>query len=208
MRWVMKKFFVILAMSILVGAFVMALDTNTDTQTITITMNEIALLAVTGEEASTGPTTADAPGVTIAVTQPELAGAAPVVSVEHDPTYLRYTSLRFAGLTRKVTTEFSPIPAGFSISLAAGATDGSAKGNVGAGGTTLEFVGTTLSGDLVTAIGPGLARTGTEANAGHPLTYTADITALNDLGNDLLDGDFLNAVNTIITVIFTLVDES
>ena len=207
MRWVMKKFFVILAMSILVGAFVMAQDTNTDTQTITITMNEIALLAVTGAAASTGQTTEDAPGVTITVTQPELAGAAPVVSVEYDPTYLRYTSLRFAGLTRKVTTTFSTIPAGFKISLAAGATDGSAKGNVGTG-TTLEFVGSTLSGVLVTGIGPGLARTGTEANAGHPLTYTADITALNDLGNDLLDGDFLNAVNTIITVIFTLVDES
>jgi len=46
MRWVMKKFFVILAMSILVGAFVMAQDINTDTQTITVTINEIALLAV------------------------------------------------------------------------------------------------------------------------------------------------------------------
>jgi len=205
----MKKFFVILAMSILVGAFVMAQDTDTDTQTITITMNEIALLAVTGAAASTGQTTEDAPGVTITVTQPEFAGAAPVVSVEHDSTYLRYTSLRFAGLTRKVTTEFNTIPAGFTISLAAGVTDGSAKGNVGAG-TTLEFVGTTLSGDLVTAIGPGLARTGTEANAGHPLTYTADIseTALNDLGNDLPDGAFLNAVDTVILVTFTLVDES
>jgi hypothetical protein len=209
MRWVMKKFFVILAMSILVGAFVMAQDTNTDTQTITITMNEIALLAVTGAAASTGQTTEDAPGVTITVTQPELAGAAPVVSVEYDPTYLRYTSLRFAGFTRKVTTEFDTIPAGFKISLAAGATDGSAKGNVGTG-TTLEFVGSTLSGVLVTGIGPGLARTGTEANAGHPLTYTADIseTALNDLGNDLPDGAFLNAVDTVILVTFTLVDES
>ncbi|HDP78486.1 MAG TPA: hypothetical protein ENN47_09960 [Mesotoga infera] len=206
----MKKLLVILVMAILVGTFVIAQDTHTDTQTITITINEIALLAVTGAAASTGQITADASYVTIAVTQPQLAGAAPVVSVVHDPTYLRYTSLRFAGLTRKVTTTFSTIPAGFSISLYAGATDGSAKGNVGAGGTTLEFVGTTLSGDLVTGIGPGLARTGTEANAGHPLTYTADIkeTALNDLGKDLPDDDFLDEVETSITVIFTLVDES
>jgi|GEM_PF-997360 len=206
----MKKLLVILVMAILVGTFVIAQDTNVDTQTIEITINEIALLAVTGAAASTGQITADASYVTIAVTQPQLAGAAPVVSVVHDPTYLRYTSLRFAGLTRKVTTTFSTIPAGFSISLYAGATDGSAKGNVGAGGTTLEFVGTTLSGDLVTGIGPGLARTGTEANAGHPLTYTADIkeTALNDLGKDLPDDDFLDEVETSITVIFTLVDES
>ncbi|WP_367356918.1 hypothetical protein [Mesotoga sp.] len=206
----MKKLIVILVMALMMSAFVMAQDSNTDTQTITVTINEIALLAVTGADASTGETTADAPGVTIAVTQPLLAGAAPIVEVTHLPTYLRYTSLRFAGLTRKVTTEFSMIPAGFSISLAAGAADSSAKGNVGAGGTTLEFVGAMLSGDLVTSIGPGLARTGIELNAGHPLTYTAaiDETALNTLGNDLADGGFLYAVDTVITVTFTLVDES
>jgi len=209
MRWVMKKLIVILVMALMMSAFVMAQDSNTDTQTITVTINEIALLAVTGAAASTGETTAPAPGVTIAVTQPLLAGAAPIVEVTHLPTYLRYTSLRFAGLTRKVTTEFSMIPAGFSISLAAGAADSSAKGNVGAG-ETLEFVGATLSGDLVTSIGPGLARTGIELNAGHPLTYTAaiDETALNTLGNDLADGGFLYAVDTVITVTFTLVDES
>jgi len=203
----MKKFLVILVMATLLGGFVFAQDANTDTQTITVTMNEIALLAVTGAAASTGSITADAPAVTISVTQPELAGAAPVVTVVHDATYLRYTSLRFGGLQRKVTTTFSTLPAGFSISLAAGATDSSAKGNVGTG-TTLEFVGTTLTGDLVTAIGAGLARTGTEANAGHPLTYTAmiDETALADLGTGLADGGFLNAVDTVITVTFTLTD--
>ncbi len=88
----MKKFLVILVMVTLLGGFVFAQDTNTDTQTITVTMNEIALLAVTGAAASTGSTTADAPAVAISVTQPELAGAAPVVTVVQDPTYLRYTS--------------------------------------------------------------------------------------------------------------------
>ena len=56
----MKKFLVILVMVTLLGGFVFAQDTNTDTQTITVTMNEIALLAVTGAAASTGSTTADA----------------------------------------------------------------------------------------------------------------------------------------------------
>jgi len=203
----MKKFLVILVMVTLLGGFVFAQDTNTDTQTITVTMNEIALLAVTGAAASTGSTTADAPAVAISVTQPELAGAAPVVTVVQDPTYLRYTSLRFGGLERKVTTTFSTLPAGFSISLAAGTTASSAKGNVGTG-ATLEFVGTTLTGDLVTSIGAGLARTGIESNAGHPLTYTAmiDETALANLGDGLADGGFLNAVDTVITVTFTLTD--
>ncbi|HPB64227.1 MAG TPA: hypothetical protein PLD15_09710, partial [Mesotoga sp.] len=129
------------------------------------------------------------------------------VTVVQDPTYLRYTSLRFGGLERKVTTTFSTLPAGFSISLAAGTTDSSAKGNVGTG-ATLEFVGTTLTGDLVTSIGAGLARTGIESNAGHPLTYTAmiDETALANLGDGLADGGFLNAVDTVITVTFTLTD--
>jgi len=54
----MKKFLVILVMVTLLGGFVFAQDTNTDTQTITVTMNEIALLAVTGAAAST----AAAPG--------------------------------------------------------------------------------------------------------------------------------------------------
>ncbi|PXF33401.1 hypothetical protein EU77_13920 [Mesotoga sp. SC_NapDC] len=204
----MKKIFAIIAVLALLGSFAFSQDTNTDTQTITVTMNEIALLAVTGAAASIGSTTADAPAVTITVTQPPLAGDAPKVTVVHDATYLRYTSLRFAGQTRKVTATLDGLPAGFSISLKADtATISSAKGNVGVG-STVEFVGATLTGDLVESIGAGLARTGTEAEAGHPLTYTAKIneSALAELGGGLADGGFLNSLDTVITVTFTLTD--
>ncbi len=203
----MKKIFAIIAVLALLGSFAFSQDTNTDTQTITVTMNEIALLAVTGAAASIGSTTADAPAVTITVTEPPLAGDAPIVTVVHDATYLRYTSLRFAGLTRKVTATLDGLPAGFSISLNADAANSPAKGNVGAG-STVEFVGATLTGDLVESIGAGLARTGTEAEAGHLLTYTAKIdeNALGELGEGLADGGFLNFLDTVITVTFTLTD--
>jgi len=203
----MKKLILVMALFAMMTGLLVAQDTNIDTQEITVTINEIALLAVTPADASAPSVSAAAPSVTITVTQPELAGDAPVVAVNHDPTYLRYTSLRFGGLSRGITVKVSAEIPGMLLKVSATGTLSNSYGNVGTG---LENITLTVDGDdLITGIGAGLARTGIDANAGHQLTYSAeiDVDNLDQLGSSLDDTlNQLDSESTVITVTFTLAD--
>lgn len=203
----MKKLILVMALFAMMTGLLVAQDTNADTQVITVTINEIALLAVTPADASAPSVSAAAPSVTITVTQPELAGDAPVVAVNHDPTYLRYTSLRFGGLTRKITVDVSAEIPGMLLKVSATENPTRSIGKVGTGLSDRPL--TTTAANLIEDIGPGLARTGIDTNDGHQLTYAAeiDVDNLNQLGTSLTD--ILGQVDfedTVITVTFTLVD--
>jgi len=146
--------------------------TDTETHDITITVSEIAELAIVGAEVS----------FTVGATAPT-AGAAPaIVATNASAKYLQYTSVVAAdGNTRSITvSRDSDLPAGLTLRLQVTLPGANKKGTTGNNGdfssaADLTALTGTATQNAVTAIGSGW--TGTAATDGANLAYSLVITA-------------------------------
>jgi len=157
------------ARALVLGILVLALlasmalaDTDVANSSFNVTVNELALLAITADVA--GPLTLD---------DPVTGGDAPTPATDSSA-YLRYTSIvppKVGGgattrtIQARVTTA---VPQGAALDLTAAAPGGGAQGTVGAsvGKITLGSTAT----DVLTGVGS--CYTGTAAGDGSQLTYT------------------------------------
>jgi len=150
----------------------------TATQTVTMQIASISVLATTGNPA------------TLAVSAPGTAGATPANPTSNS-TYAQYTSTVAAGITRRLQANWGAsdaAPAGCALQLTA--LPGSGQGT-GAPQITM----TATAQNIVTAIGS--CATGTTATSGAQLTY---VLAINSM-TSLVAGD-----NHTVTITLTLTD--
>lgn len=151
---------------------------DTATQSVTMTVNEIAVIDVTNQT------------VSLTITAPAQGGAAPTNPTDAS-TYLQYTSTVSTGTTRKITAAIGATdsaPAGTSLKLAATVPAGM---GIAASELTLD----STARDLVTGIGS--VNTGTGSTDGAQLNYTLSIVDMTQLvANE----------NKTVTVTFTLTD--
>jgi len=177
----MKKSLYIFCFLTLAGAMTFA-DTNTATHGVTITMQDIALVALNNTTALT---------VSIA---PTSAGSAPTVgTITNNDKYLRYTSVT-SSTTRRITVQLNAgdvLPAGISIHLQADAPTGG-LGILGTGTSDVSIgVG---AQSLITGIRSGW--TGIGATSGSKLTYNLGVDPATLGETD----------TTTVTVKFTIAD--
>jgi hypothetical protein len=150
----------------------------TATQTVTMQIASISVLATTGNPA------------TLAVSAPGTAGAIPANPTD-STTYARYTSTVAAGVTRRLQANWGASdagPAGCTLLLTA--TPGSGQGT-GAPQITMS----STAQNIVTAIGS--CATGTAVGNGALLAYTLSINSMTAL----VAGD-----NHTVTITITLTD--
>lgn len=154
--------------------------TDTATQSVTMTVNEIAVIDVTGN-----------PG-TLTILAPGTGGATPANATDNS-TYAQYTSVVASALTRKITANFGgsdATPAGTSLKLTVAPSGGE---GTSAGQKTL----TSTAQDVVTAIGS--AATGTGGTSGAQLTYELSV----DTFASLVAGE-----SKTVTVTLTMTDDA
>ncbi len=150
----------------------------TATQTVTMQINSISVLATTGNPAA------------LAVSAPGTAGATPA-NPTSNTTYAQYTSTVAAGITRRLQANWGvsdAAPAGCSLLLQA--TPGTGQGT-GAAAITM----TSTAQNIVTAIGS--CATGVTGTSGAQLAYTLSINTMTSL----VAGD-----NHTVTITLTLTD--
>ncbi|MGQ9779876.1 MAG: hypothetical protein ACUVRM_08380, partial [Bacillota bacterium] len=151
---------------------------DTATQSVTMTVNEIAVIDVAGGN------------VTLTITAPTQGGAPPA-NPTNNSTYLQYTSTVPTATTRKITAAFGATdapPTGTSLKL-------SATVPAGMGTAAPQLTLSSTAGDLVTGIGS--VYTGTGTTNGAQLNYTLSI----DNFSQLVVGE-----SKTVTVTFTLTD--
>jgi hypothetical protein len=148
-----------------------AAASDTATHNVTITVTEVAELAIVGADVS----------FTVGATPPT-AGAEPAITATNaSAKYLQYTSLVPSAQTRKITVSRSnDLPAGLTLQLQVtlpGANKRGATGSAGAfsAATALTAITGTATQEAVTAIGSGW--TGTAGTDGANLTYSLIFTA-------------------------------
>lgn len=149
-----------------------AAASDSATHDVTITVTEVAELAIVGADVS----------FTVGAATPQTAGAAPeIVPTNAGAKYLQYTSLVPSGQTRKITVSRSNnLPAALTLRLQVTLPGDNKTGATGSAGafsaaTALTAITGTATQDAVTAIGSGW--TGTAGTDGANLTYSLIFTA-------------------------------
>ena len=179
----MKRFLSVLVLALVVsfGVSVFAVN-DTDTQTINISIPDIAVLRATQNN------------VNLAVSAPVKAdaGAKPLVTEDVVGGYLRYTSVTETGKSRSITVAITSgtLPTGISILLTATAPAGG-TGTLGSSAGQITLSATAQN--LITGITTGW--TGTATSNGAELTY--------DLA---VDNASIVVGNSSVVVTFTLTD--
>jgi len=138
--------------------------TSTATQTVTMQVNAICVLAVTGSPS------------TLTVSAPATGGQTPS-NPSSNTTYAQYTSTVPASQTRKITAAWGgsdAAPAGCSLKLTATPSGGTNQGS-SAGQITMSAT----AQDVVTTIRS--CATGTSASNGAQLTYTLSVDTVTSL---------------------------
>lgn len=140
-----------------------AADNNVATQAFNTGVNEVALLDIEG---SLSP-------AALQIVAPTEAGAPPD-NVSTSGSDLNYTVIVDPSETKTVKVKVdSNVPAGCTLSVAAGACAAGSQGAVDSDGAAKQAL-TTSDADFLTAIGS--CYTGDGDNKGNPLTYYLDIT--------------------------------
>ena len=154
--------------------------TDTATQSVTMTVNEIAVIDVTGN-----------PG-TLTIVAPGTGGTTPANPTDNS-TYAQYTSTRAGALTRTITAEIGALdvtPAGTSLKLTAAPAGGQ---GTSAGQKTLS----STAQSVVTGIAS--VATGTGATSGAQLTYELSLDTM---------GSLVAAESKTVTVTLTLTEDA
>jgi len=149
---------------------------------VTITVNEIAEIRLTGAAAPT-----------FTITAPAIGGDPPVISEDTADRHLRLTSIVSNGETRTIQASHDgDVPDALDLNLLLAATVGA--GNEGTTGSreSAELLLTDVPQDAVTGIGSGY--TGTEATSGWKFNYSLTIN----------DVSLLEAESNTVTVTYTL----
>jgi hypothetical protein len=160
----MKIFKAVLAVSLGLGLVGLMFASATATQTVTMSVNAIGVLAVTGNPS------------TLSVSAPTVGGDTPS-NPSSNTTYAQYTSTVGSTGTRKITAAWGgtdAAPAGCSLKLAAAPAGGTNQGST-AGQITLS----STAQDLITAIKS--CATGTAATNGAQLTYVLSVNSVTSL---------------------------
>ncbi len=137
---------------------------DTATQSVTMTVSEIAVLDVTAN-----------PG-TLTIAAPGTGGETPADPSDNS-TYAQYTSTVGAGQSRAITAEIGggdSTPAGTTLTLGA-----APSGNTNEGSTAGTVTLSSTAQNVVTGVGS--CATGTGATDGAQLTYTLVIGTMTDL---------------------------
>jgi len=137
---------------------------STATQTVTMQVNAICVLAVTGNPS------------TLTVSAPATGGQTPS-NPSSNTTYAQYTSTVASATTRKITAKWEAgdaAPAGCSLKLTATPSGGTNQGTT-AGQITMS----STAQDVVTTIGS--CATGTGGSNGAQLTYTLSVDTVTSL---------------------------
>ena len=168
---------------LLAGMAFAASDSETDTTHITV--NEVALLGLSGSLADFAFTAPEDPGDTLEAPGPDAN------------TYLQYTSTVISGLSRTISASVDTMPLGVTMNITAGAPGGDGDcGEAVVGG--VDFTTSSVSGgDIIQSIGSG--QTGSGATDGPNLTYTVDFDATS------WDELYVSS-STEVVVTFTLTD--
>lgn len=170
----------LVALVSLLGAGAALAETDTATQTVTLTVNEVAEIAVTGNVAMT-------------LDNPATPGNDPADQSD-SLTRIQYTSVVTGAQTRKITAEITDgaIPGGTHLELGA-------SGETANEGSPLADFDLTVGAahDLVSSIGS--VATGSGASDGLVLDYVWEVDSVIDL--DTADSD-------VLTVTFTLTDDA
>ena len=136
----------------------------TSTQTVTMQVNAICVLAVTGNPS------------TLTVSAPTTGGQTPS-NPSSNTTYAQYTSTVGASQTRKITAKWEAgdaAPAGCSLKLTA-----TPSGGTNQGATAGQITMSSTAQDVVTTIGS--CATGTSGSNGAQLTYTLSVDTVTSL---------------------------
>ena len=187
-----KLFFVFVIVLCSNSAFAQA-DSNIATQSLNITIPNIALvdLEVTGG----GPV----PTITLAGTAPIEAGLPMTfedATAKNATIYMNYSSIVTGSTLRNVTAKIAGLPAGLKLTVEAATYAGIGKGTTGTSSGVITLDGTEKS--VVTGIGS--AYTGNVDN-GHLLTYQL---GLSGTATDYADLRF--ATDVAATITYTLSD--
>lgn len=179
----MKKLTIgLLATALCLGLSGVALAaTDNTTQSVTMTVNEIAVIDVTGNPA------------TLTVTAPVAGGDVPQNATDNS-TYAQYTSTVASGLTRSITAardSSGTAPAGCSLKVVASGISGNE------GSAAAQITITTSAQDIITGIGS--CNTGTNATDGAQLTYTLSVDTVTSL---------VAAESKTATITLTLADDA
>ena len=141
-----------------------ALAVSTANQTVTMQVNAICVLGVTGNPS------------TLTVSAPATGGQTPS-NPSSNTTYAQYTSTVASATTRKLTAAWGgsdAAPAGCSLKLAATPSGGTNQGT-----TAGEITMSGTAQDVVTTIGS--CATGTGPTSGAQLTYTLSVDTVTSL---------------------------
>lgn len=184
----MKKILgVLLAAALTLGlAGVVMAGTDTATDDFSITVDEVAVLDVSGALGN------------FTVSAPATGGDAFVITTADANTYLQYTSTVASAVTRTITAAITTgdIPAGLSLNVISGTPTGTGTvGSLSAGGQDFT-TGALTGGTIITGIGS--STTGIGASDGANLTYTLTIADTASL---------LAADSENITITFTLSED-
>jgi len=147
-----------------VGLAGLMFGASTTTQTVTMQVNAICVLAVTGNPS------------TLTVSAPATGGQTPA-NPSSSTTYAQYTSTVASATTRKLTSKWETgdaAPAGCSLKLTATPSGGTNEGST-AGQITIS----STAQDIVTAIGS--CATGTGASNGALLGYVLSVDTVTSL---------------------------
>ena len=157
---------------------------QSDNQTITVTVPDVALLAINAKA-----------NFTAAFVAPTVAGNPITAPASNSAFNLVYSSIKKVGDTRKISVVASQTVAGVDVTVAAATPTGT--GTVGAGSSkTL----TATSQPLITAIGS--CYTGITGASGSALTYTFALATTGTTYADLV----ANTTGTAMVVTYTLAD--
>jgi len=182
-------FFIVVLMTA-VGFSAFAQAVATDLIGVTITVDAIALIKVSGSD------------LTFAVESPgaAAAGELPVVNDSNTPTYIQYTSVVASG-ARKIDVKASAaLPAGLKLNIRAGTPTG--HGGVGtpvAGGVMVDSTGPTTDQTIITGISS--CATGSGGTQGPAIYYTLSI-------DEATFGSLTTAGASGITLTYTLTANS
>ncbi len=173
MKKTLKKTMTFLFVGALLALMASAAMANTDSQALTLDVNEIAVLDATASTPAT---------IALTVTAPAAGGDSVVLTGTPNATsYAQYTSVVDSAETRTISAQLASdvIPAGLKLNLTAGTPTGT--GTVGSEVALGEDFtnGDTGGGDIITAIGS--CETGSETTDGAQLTYTLSVTDISSV---------------------------
>jgi len=192
-----KKLFLAAVIVLSVNAS-FAQDTNSDSHTLTINIDEVALLDL---EVAVGSSSA----ITLNGTAPTEAGLP--MTFGDDATnatiWINYSSIVGSSTepARNVSVQITDgvVPAGLKLTAVAAADAGAGAGTMGVPSAVLTLSADTAQ-DIITGVGS--AYTGDKANSGHKLTYQLGYAI--DAATDYADLDFDNS--DVLTITYTLSD--